>query len=239
MSDEEPRNGRLSRIRSVADRQVAAVVDRYVPAAVNRYVPAAVDRHTPTVVLVELLVFVYVVEWYVATRFGGAAYEWLFVASVEPTPGWLLAPFAHQLGHHTHLVSSVIVLLVFGQYVQQRFPGWRYAGFCLLAGYLSVGAQVSTYLFGEVRGTLGASGIALAMVAFVAVDVGRRHVASNGGVDRWDAGFATVGWVLLVQRFERDVGVVTPAVDGGAFVGHLAGVAVGTLCALWLAGRQR
>ena len=223
MSGEEPNPGQRLSIRSAAGRHVRAVL----------------DRHTPTVVLVELLVLVYVVEWYVATRFGREAYEWLFVASVEPTPGWLLAPFAHQVGDPTHLVSSVIVLLVFGQYVQRRFPGWRYAGFCLLAGYLSVAAQVSTYLVGEVRGTLGASGIALAMVTFVVVDVGRRHLASKGGVDRWEAGFATVGGVLLVQRFERDVGMVTPAVDGGAFVGHLAGATVGALCALWLAGRQR
>ena len=231
MSDEEPGNDRRSRIRSVAGR--------HVPAGLEWHLSAVADRHTPTVVLVELLIFVYAVEWYVATQFGTAAYEWLFVATVEPTPGWLLAPFAHQIGDPTHLVSSVIVLLVFGQYVQQRFPGWRYAGFCLLAAYFSVGAQVSTYLVGETRGTLGASGIAMAMVAFVAVDVGRRCLESKGGVDRWEAGFATVGWVLLLQRFERDVGVIAPAVDGGAFVGHLAGATVGTLYALWLAGRQR
>lgn len=196
-------------------------------------------RHGATALFVELLVLVYVLEWYVAAAVGGGAYERLFVATVEPTPGWVLAPFAHDVADPLHVLSSAVVILLFGPLVERTLPGRRYVGFCLAAAYLSLGVQVATYAVGESRGTLGASGVAMAMVAFVAVDVGRRSLDSASPVERWEAGFAVVGCVLLVRRLERDFGLLAPAVGESAIVGHLAGVGFGALCGLWLLARSR
>lgn len=194
-------------------------------------------RHTPTVLFVELLVVVYALEWVVATAVGAGAYRRLFVASVGPSPGWVLAPFAHAIGDPVHLFSSAVVILVFGPLVERALPGWRYVGFCLVAAYLSLGAQVATYLSGDPRGTLGASGVAMAMVALVAVDAGRRYLDPGARVERWEGGFAGVGLVFLSRQLERDLGLLAPAVGESALVGHLAGSVFGALCALWLAAR--
>lgn len=206
--------------------------------SLRRSVRSLLGRHGPTALLVELLVLVYVLEYWVATAVGEEAYEWLFVATIEPSPGWLLAPFAHDLGDPFHLLSSAVAIVMFGPLVEAALSRRRYVGFCLAAAYVSLGAQVATYAVGDPRGTLGASGIAMAVIAFVAVDVGRRWAGPGAEVERAEAGFAVVGWVLLVRQLERDFGVFAPAVAQSALVGHVAGTAFGLLCGLLLAARE-
>lgn len=196
-----------------------------------------VRHHGVTVLLVELLALVYVLEWYVADAFGVGTYVYVFVATARPSPGWVLAPLAHTLENPVHLLSSVVVILLYGSLVERTLPRWRYVAFCAGAAYVSIGAQVATYLTGEMRGTLGASGVAMAMVAFVTVDATRRRLRSSDRVDGTEAGFALLGSVLLVRRLERDVGLLAPAVAESALAGHLAGAGFGLAVALWAARR--
>lgn len=183
-----------------------------------------------TVALCLLFAFVFSAEWLVWRRFGYATFVTLFVATPDPSPGWLLAPLAHLPTDPRHVVSSVVQLVLFGGVVERRLDRRRFLALAAVSGLATTGAQVTWYVVlgasGRVAGTLGASGIVLAMTALVVVDSVRYRVATGG----WH-GDLTWLWVLFGSLVVAQAvfGVVALAAGTAqvGVVGHLTGVAIG------------
>ena len=183
-----------------------------------------------TISLCGLLCLVFAAEWYVWQYFGYAAFVETFVATREPSVGWVLAPFAHLPTDPGHLLSSVAQLLLFGGLVERRLGRRQFLAVVAVSGLATTGAQVASYVVGVSGrgvGTLGASGIALAVTAFVVVDSLRYRLSAGA----WH-GDVTWVWVLLgVVVVAQAVFGVVPLAMGTArvgVVGHVTGVLVGS-----------
>ncbi|ELZ22384.1 hypothetical protein C475_17768 [Halosimplex carlsbadense 2-9-1] len=183
-----------------------------------------------TVSLCGLFVFVFATEWFVWDRFGYRTFVTLFIATPEPSPGWLLAPLAHLPTDPRHLLSSVVQLLLFGGVVERRLGRRQFLALAAVSGLATTGAQVAWYVSlgvsGRVAGTLGASGVVLAMTALVVVDSVRYRVATGG----WHGDFTWLwvffGTVIAGQAVFGLLALATGTAEVGV-VGHLTGVAIG------------
>jgi len=183
-----------------------------------------------TISLCLLLCLVFAVEWYVWQRLGYAAFVELFVATREPSVGWLLAPVSHLPTDLRHLGSSVAQLLLFGGLVERRLGRRQFLAVVVVSGFATTGAQVASYVLlnvpGRGVGTLGASGIVLAMTAFVVVDSLRYRLS----VGEWH-GEATWVWVLLggfiVGQAVFGVWSLVLGTASVGVVGHVTGVVIG------------
>ncbi|MFC7139565.1 rhomboid family intramembrane serine protease [Halosimplex aquaticum] len=188
-------------------------------------------RTVPTAIsLCLLFCLVFAAEWYVWTRVGRAAFVEFFVATRDPSVGWLLAPLAHLPTDLRHLTSSVVQLLLFGGIVERRLGRRQFLGLAVVSGVATTAAQVASYVIVGVGarpvGTLGASGIVLAMTALAVVDSLRYRLATG----EWH-GDATWVWVLLGGFVvgQAVFGLVTLAFGSAqvGVVGHLTGVFIG------------
>jgi len=183
-----------------------------------------------TISLCGLLCLVFAAEWYVWQYFGYAAFVETFVATREPSVGWVLAPLAHLPTDPGHLLSSAAQLLLFGGLVERRLGRRQFLAIVAVSGLATTAAQVASYVVLDVSGrgvgTLGASGIALAVTAFVVVDSLRYRLSAG----EWQ-GDVTWVWVVLggVVVARAVLGVV-PLAMGTArvgVVGHVTGVLIG------------
>jgi membrane associated rhomboid family serine protease len=184
-----------------------------------------------------LVTAVFAVQAVVGLVYGRAGWAYVFVAGTDASPGWVLAPFSHRsLGH---LVSTLAVLVVYGGLAETVLRPVRYYAVCLVAAYASTGAQVAAYAAGiPGAGTLGASGVALALTAFVAMRtlLGRSVLAAASEVD-WV--FAASGAFIVAYHLANDFLPGFSPLSGTGTFGHAAGIAVGMGVALWELGRPR
>lgn len=178
-----------------------------------------------TLGVVALLLAVFALELAVWWRFGARSWEALFLAPREPTLGWLLAPFAHR--GLPHLVTTLVVIVVYGGLIEEFLSGETYLAFYVLASYASTGAQILAYASGAPgRGTLGASGAALALVAlFVTVTLARLREADDPTTV--EVVFAGTGLVVLGLVVANDFVAGVDLASGTAPLGHLGGTVVG------------
>jgi len=183
-----------------------------------------------TVSLCVLFVLVFAAEWYVWRRFGYATFVTLFIATPDPSPGWLLAPLAHLPTDPRHLLSSVVQLLLFGGVAERRLGRRRFLALAAVSGLATTGAQVTWYVAlgasGRVAGTLGASGVVLAMTALVVVDSVRYRLATGGWQGEFTWLWVFFGSVIAGQAVFGLLALVAGTAQVGV-VGHLTGVAIG------------
>jgi len=188
-----------------------------------------------TLAAVALLGAVFVAQTAVVATYGFAGWAYLFVATTDPGPGWVFAPLAHR--SLAHLLSVALVIVVYGALAETVLVGHRYLLVCLGAAYASTAAQLLAYAAGAPgQGALGASGVALALAAFVAARtlLGRGLVAP---ATRADPVFAVSGAAIVAYHLANDfLPGFTPLAGTGAY-GHAAGVMVGIGLALWDLGR--
>lgn len=181
-----------------------------------------------TTTLVAVLVAAFVVESLVWWLFGFPTMAFWFAASADPSPGWLLAPLAHQsVGH---LLGNLLFLLVFGSLAEADLsaPTWYWLfGVSALAG---TAAQVWSYLLtGVDGGAVGASAGIVALVAFVAVRTVREGPAVRPRA-AYTVGIA--GGIGMVALLLSDF--VLTAGTGSAEYAHLLGVAVGAFAGVYV-----
>jgi len=183
-----------------------------------------------TLCLCALFVLVFAAEWFVWRRFGYATFVTLFIATPEPAPGWLLAPLAHLPTDPRHLVSSVVQLLLFGGVVERRLGRRRFLALAAASGLATTGAQVAWYVAlgasGRVAGTLGASGVVLAMTALVVVDSVRYRVATGGWHGEFTWLWVFFGAAIAAQAVFGLAALVAGTAEVGV-IGHLTGVVIG------------
>ena len=192
-------------------------------------------RKRLTLAIVGVLVAVYAAEQLVRATAGPHTWLYLFFARPDPTPGWVLAPFAH-LGP-VHLLSSVLVVLVYGAMVEDLLTPRAYLALYLLAGYVAVVGQVAFYhVAGVSGGTIGASGAGLALVGFVAVTAALGKVPAASPMAPAASALAWLGLGVVVAVLVSDFTPLFTLATGTARFGHLGGALAGGLSALWIRG---
>jgi membrane associated rhomboid family serine protease len=181
-----------------------------------------------TLGVIALLCAVFVFELLVWWQFGAAGWQYIFLAHLRPSPGWVMAPFSHR--SISHLVTTVSVIVVYGGLVEERLPAPTYFAFYVLAGYVSTLAQLLEYFNGlSGLGTLGASGAALGLVTFFSTTTAARYLQDPRRVSAVHRLFAVTGVVIAVLIVTNDFvpGIVFRA--GTAPLGHAGGMAAGVV----------
>jgi membrane associated rhomboid family serine protease len=179
-----------------------------------------------TTTLVAVLAAAFAVESLVWWLFGFPTMAFWFAASATPSPGWLLAPLAHQsLGH---LLGNLLFLVVFGSLAEADLsaPTWYWLfGTSAVAG---TAAQVWSYLLAGVEGgAVGASAGVVALVSYVAVRTVRDGPAARSRV-AYALGVA--GGIGMVSLLLSDFVLTT----GSAEYAHLIGVTVGGFAGVYV-----
>jgi membrane associated rhomboid family serine protease len=191
-----------------------------------------------TLGVIAFLFAVFAFERAVLWVYGLRTWGWLFLAGADPSPGWVMAPFAHR--DLTHLVTTAAVVLVYGALVEARLPPATYFALYVGAGYASTAAQLGEYLgSGAGFGTLGASGAALGLVAFFTTTTALDRARCGGG--RWPVGslFAATGVVIAALVLANDFLPDVALVSGTAPFGHAGGMLTGLFFGLVRAGGQQ
>ncbi|MFB6143545.1 MAG: rhomboid family intramembrane serine protease [Halorientalis sp.] len=187
-----------------------------------------------TLAFCSLLAFVYGVELLVLRVAGVRALSYWFVATAEPSPGWVLAALAHTPGRPSHLLSSAALLLAFGGMTERRLPGRAYLTFLSVAGLGGTAGQVLWYAAAPspvpVRGTLGASAVGLAATTFAAAASARTRLATGEWTGETTWVWALLGAFVAGRRLVLDLVV---GVAGVGRFGHLWGILFGVAYALW------
>lgn len=187
-------------------------------------------RKRVTLGVVSLLLAVFALELAVWWAYGPASWGYLFLADLDPSPAWLLAPFAHR--SIEHLLTTASVVVVYGALVEATYPAGTVLAFYLAAGYASTAAQLGEYVGGAPSlGTLGASGAALALVALFSTTILVRRLRATP-VTPVEVLFAASGIVIIGLLLANDFLPGVRFAAGTAPYGHLGGVLAGLLFGL-------
>jgi len=179
-----------------------------------------------TLGVIAMLVVVFLFELVVLELYGPGGWQYVFLAYVRPSPGWVMAPFSHR--SISHLVTTLSVIVVYGGLVEELLAPARYFAFYVLAGYASTLAQLLVYANGlSGIGTLGASGAALGLVALFVTATTDRYRRDPTSVSDVKVVFAVTGLVIagLVLTNDFVPGIVFN--EGTAPLGHAGGMAAG------------
>jgi membrane associated rhomboid family serine protease len=184
----------------------------------------AARRVTLGVVAVLLVVFLFQV--FVLRTLGAASWQYLFLASGEPSPGWVMAPFSHRdLGH---LLTTAVVVLVYGALLEGRLPVADYVAFYVAAGYASTVAQLGGFAGGTAGlGTLGASGAALGLVTLFTTTTLADRVRTGVRPTDVEVLFAATGTVIVALLLTNDFVPGVEFAAGTAPYGHAGGMLAG------------
>jgi len=191
-----------------------------------------------TLGVIAFLFAVFAFERAVLWAYGLRTWGWLFLAGADPSPGWVMAPFAHR--DFTHLATTAAVVLVYGTLVEARLPPATYFAFYIAAGYASTAAQLGEYLGGGSGfGTLGASGAALGLVAFFTTTTALDRARRGGSRSPVGPLFAVTGVVITALVLANDFLPGVALASGTAPFGHAGGMLTGLCFGLVRAGRQQ
>ncbi len=187
-----------------------------------------------TLGVISLLVVVFLFELVVWQLYGAVGWQYVFLADLGPSPGWVMAPFSHR--SISHLLTTISVIVIYGGLVEGQVDPDSYFAFYVLAGYASTVAQLVAYLDGVPGlGTLGASGAALGLVTLFATTTALGYARDPTAVADVEVIFAVTGGVITALVLTNDFipGIVfTP---GTAPLGHAGGMAAGVCYGLWRA----
>ncbi|MFC7134373.1 MULTISPECIES: rhomboid family intramembrane serine protease [Salinibaculum] len=179
-----------------------------------------------TLGVVSLLLAVFGFELLVWLAYGVEGWQYFFLANLDPTPGWVMAPFAHR--NPSHLLTTLVVIVVYGGLVETVLPDHRFLAFYVFAGYASTLAQLAAYLGGAPGlGTLGASGAALGLVALYVVRMGGRAIWAPATVTVVDGVFTGSGLVIVATVLANDFVPGVVFASGTAPLGHVGGLLAG------------
>jgi membrane associated rhomboid family serine protease len=183
-------------------------------------------RKRVTLGVVALLVVVFGFELVVLETYGSRTWQYVFLASADPSPGWVLSSFAHRSVEH--LLTTAFVVLVYGSLLEARLRPAAYVLFYVAAGYASTAAQLGVYV-GDAPGlgTLGASGAALGLVTLFSTTTAAGHLRGVGDLSTVEVLFAGTGVVVVALLLTNDFLPGVQFASGTAPYGHLGGMLAG------------
>lgn len=203
---------------------------------------------TPTDFLLPVAVaalygVVYLAQVATVVRVGSGAHVFWFLATAAPSPGWLLAPFAHASPGHA--ATNAVLTGLFGGLVVSLAGRRTFLGLFAVASYLAVAGSVLLAALGALSGGIaGASAAGFAFVGYVAVrsrgvlSSGSAGHPAGGGTHRRRVAAAGVGLGLVAVvgvQVAADLSALGGLEGVAAAYGHLVGAAVG-VAAAWRAG---
>ncbi len=117
---------------------------------------------------------VFVLQHVVTLALGEQVHQALFVLhpnNPEYVWTWFTSIFSHARWGLFHIFGNGIIIYFFGRLVEQQIGSKKFAIFFLVSGALAGLGQVGLQMFlsGPAYGVLGASGAALAIMAFLTV----------------------------------------------------------------------
>lgn len=193
-----------------------------------------------TLGVVALLFAVFGFEFLVLAAYGIPGWRYIFLANLDPTPGWVMAPFAHR--NVTHLLTTLVVIVLYGSLVESWLADSTVFAFYVLAGYASTAAQLVAYLGGAPGlGTLGASGAALGLVALYVVRMFGQALWNPSAVTAVDGVFTGSGCLIVAMVVANDFVAGIVFATGTAPLGHLGGILAGVaygLVVVWAEHRS-
>ncbi|WP_058366375.1 rhomboid family intramembrane serine protease [Haloparvum sedimenti] len=196
--------------------------------------PVAASDFLLPVAVAALYGVVYLAQLTTVVRLGGESHVFWFLATADPSPGWLLAPFAHASPGHAATNAALTVL--FGGLVVSLAGRRTFLGLFAVASSLAIGGSVVLYNLGPLAGgAAGASAAGFAFVGYVAVrsrDLLSPDAAS--GTDRHRIAAAGAGVVLVAvvgAQVAADLSAVRGLEGVAAAYGHLVGAAAGVAAA--------
>lgn len=204
----------------------------------GRWHVAASDFLLPAAVA-ALYGVVYLAQLTAVVRVGSGAHVFWFLATAAPSPGWLLAPFAHASPGHA--ATNGVLTALFGGLVVSLAGRRTFLGLFAVASYLAVAGSVLLAALGALSGGIaGASAAGFAFVGYVAVrsrgvlSSGSTGKPAGGGTDRRRVAAAGVGLGLVAVvgvQVAADLSTVGGLEGVAAAYGHLVGAAVGVVTA--------
>ena len=190
-----------------------------------------------TLGVIALLLAVFVFELFVWWQFGATGWQYIFLAHLRPTPGWVMAPFSHR--SISHLLTTLSVIVVYGSLVEESLEPATYLAFYVVAGYASTVAQLIEYANGlPGLGTLGASGAALGLVTFFSTTTVARTLRDPASVSTIEKLFATTGCLIAALIVTNDFVPGIVFATGTAPLGHAGGIVTGVCYGLVRARTQ-
>ncbi len=171
--------------------------------------------------------------------------EYAFIADrlIESPVDFWFTPFTTLFFHggFVHFIGNMLFLIVFGDNVEDALGHVRYVGFYLLAGVLSLAAEVVISAQTAVP-IIGASGSISAVLGayLVLFPLARVTTIIPVGIFLMPARLPAVVFLLVwaaLQFFSGYLSIVAGPLDNVAYVAHIGGFVYGFLIAL--TGRRR
>jgi membrane associated rhomboid family serine protease len=135
--------------------------------------PLAYFRGNVTYLFLAIMGIVFILEHVVFLSLGREAFQTLFVLhpdNPEYVWTWVTSVFSHAPFGFYHILGNGIIIYFFGRLVEQQIGSKKFAIFFLVSGALAGLGQIAIQTVqGTSAGVLGASGAALAIMAFLTV----------------------------------------------------------------------
>lgn len=180
----------------------------------------------------------YLITWYLPLNVTESKVEYWLLATADPSPGWILAAFSHA--GLAHLLTNTGLLIMFGATIERQLSSRQYLVFLLATGVFTTLAQVLEYNLNNVTGAIvGASGASFAVTAFTLVTLYRTNPSAytleQTSTINYRPGKFLAALVLIVGQLINDWTPYLSIVPKASGVGHLTGILLGALTAIWTA----
>jgi membrane associated rhomboid family serine protease len=179
---------------------------------------------------VTRLVSAWLLVWYLITHYVPLGIDestttYLFFATANPSPGWILAMFSHA--GIVHLLGNIGLLLLFGIIVERRIETRQYLTFLFTTGLITTLFQVLEYnINGITGGMVGASGATFSVVTFALVALLRSPTDTHR-----DLIIAAI--IILIGQLLNDFTSYLSVSQKASGVVHLSGMIIGATFALY------
>jgi len=150
------------------------------------------------------------------------------IFATNPLLAWSISPFLHN--GFSHFLANTLLLFALGVPVERHWSWWKYAGFLIFSGYISIGFGAGNILlFSDKQAAFyGISGSVFALAGFALV-----HLLQDHSRLKRNELLAVLGGIAALLTVLIDP--LTGPYFGPSWIngGHLSGFVVGSLVG-WL-----
>jgi membrane associated rhomboid family serine protease len=181
----------------------------------------------------------YVIIWYVPLGFDESTTTYWFIATANPSPGWILAMLSHV--SITHFLANAGQLLLFGSIVERRLNTQQYLTFLFTVGLITTLFQVIEYnIKGITGGMVGASGATFSIVTFALIALleplnGSPPTVTSPTDHR--PGLILAALIILIGQLLNDFTPYLSFSQRASGIAHLSGMILGATVALLYTSR--
>ena len=173
--------------------------------------------------------------WFLPLDVTESTAEYWFIATANPSPGWVLGAFSH-VGLE-HLLTNIGLLIIFGAIPERRLSTRQFLTFLIAAGLLTTLVQVLEYILnGVTGGMVGASGASYAVVSFTLTTLYLTNTSDSklNHTSRisFRPGVSAAALIIILGQLINDFTPFLSIAPKASGVGHLTGMILGALTAV-------